>query len=88
LINVKRTLYGTTAYGGSGCRGIGCGIIFSVTTTGAENVLYSFGGGTSGAFPLTRLIEVDGTLYGTTDRGGFRCERYLGKCGTVFAFTP
>ena len=88
LISVKKTLYGTTAYGGSGCGGLGCGTIFSVTTTGAEKVLYSFGGGHFGAVPLASLIEVEGTLYGTTDRGGFRCGRDLGKCGTVFAFTP
>jgi len=34
LIGVKGTLYGTTAYGGSGCRGgnpPGCGTVFAIT---------------------------------------------------------
>jgi hypothetical protein len=58
-----------------------------VTTTGTEKVLYSFGGG-DGAYPLAGLINVNGTLYGTTYTGGsFSCFHHLG-CGTVFALTP
>jgi uncharacterized repeat protein (TIGR03803 family) len=94
LINVNGTLYGTTAYGGGSvfCNGgIGCGTIFSVTTTGAEQVLHTFAGGSAdGANPLADLIDGKGTLYGTTECGGPKCGRTVGLhgCGTVFAFTP
>jgi uncharacterized repeat protein (TIGR03803 family) len=83
LINVNGTLYGTTASGGSGCTGYGCGTVFSVTTDGTEKVLYSFGGGSDGENPEAGLINVKGTLYGTTQNGG-------GSFGyrTVFSVTP
>jgi uncharacterized repeat protein (TIGR03803 family) len=45
----KGNLYGTTlAGGGTGCNGYGCGVIFKVSTTGKETVLYSFSGGADG----------------------------------------
>jgi uncharacterized repeat protein (TIGR03803 family) len=79
LLNVKGVLYGTTA--GGACSGSGdCGTIFSVTTTGTESALYSFSGGVDGARPDAGLIEVNGTLYGTTQDGGTY------GAGTVFAF--
>jgi len=82
LINVNGTLYGTTSYGGgSGCYGPGCGTVFSVTTTGREKVLHRFAGGPDGAFPSASLIDVRGTLYGTTDYGGVKAH------GTVFSVT-
>jgi uncharacterized repeat protein (TIGR03803 family) len=86
LINVDGTLYGTTERGGgAGCGGAkGCGTVFSVSpTTGAETVLCSFAGGSDGAYPLAGLINVDGTLYGTTERGGRGCRG--SGCGTVFS---
>jgi uncharacterized repeat protein (TIGR03803 family) len=71
LISVKGTLYGTTTYGGGGCGRVGCGTVFSVTRTGTEQVLYSFRGGSAdGVKPLAGLVDVDGTLYGTTFSGG------------------
>jgi uncharacterized repeat protein (TIGR03803 family) len=79
LINVKGTLYGTTATGGAFG---GCGTIFSITKAGAEKVVYSFHGGSDGAYPDARLIDVGGTLYGTTTGGGSAGN------GTVFALTP
>jgi uncharacterized repeat protein (TIGR03803 family) len=97
LVDVKGTLYGTTAWGPN-CSlksNSGCGTIFSIgpTTTGAETLLYSFCSQkncTDGQFPAGSLIDVDGTLYGTTQWGGtVNCVdgAYLG-CGTVFAFDP
>jgi uncharacterized repeat protein (TIGR03803 family) len=95
LINVNGTLYGTTRFGGTGCSGSGasgssnpgCGTVFSVTTTGRENVLYSFGGGSDGERPQQSLIDVNGTLYGTTASGGGPgCKSFYG-CGTVFSVT-
>ncbi len=35
-----------------------------------ESVLYSFKGGADGEDPYASLINVNGTLYGTTDGGG------------------
>ncbi len=88
LINVNGALYGTTVSGGSGCTsssGSGCGTVFSVTTRGAEKVLYRFRAGSDGYYPLARLISVKGTLYGTTSYGGGGCGKV--GCGTVFSVT-
>ncbi|MGA8533625.1 MAG: choice-of-anchor tandem repeat GloVer-containing protein [Candidatus Tumulicola sp.] len=86
LINVKGTLYGTTDQGGySGCTpGNGCGTIFSISTSGAETVLYRFLGGSYGANPDAGLLNVNGTLYGATGHGGTSGCEDLG-CGTVFS---
>lgn len=81
LINVKGTLYGTTAYGGTN----GVGTVFSITPSGHETVLHSFGVLTSsadGALPMGRLVNVNGTLYGTTFIGGAH------DAGTVFSIAP
>lgn len=85
LIELKGKLYGTTENGGSydSCySGIGCGTVFSITTRGREKVLYSFGNRTNGALPVASLINVRGTLYGTTRWGG------VYQSGTVFSITP
>ncbi|HEY6325590.1 MAG TPA: choice-of-anchor tandem repeat GloVer-containing protein [Candidatus Cybelea sp.] len=86
LINVNGTLYGTTQQGGAHSDGT----VFSVTTSGKEKVLYSFGGGFDGMWPYASLINVNGTLYGTTYYGGgIGCLRNDGHgCGTVFALKP
>jgi uncharacterized repeat protein (TIGR03803 family) len=86
VINVGSTLYGTTSEGGSGNCASGCGTVFSVTPAGAERVVYSFKGGTDGAIPYAGLLNVGGTLYGTTFEGGYtNCGQ---GCGTVFGVTP
>jgi uncharacterized repeat protein (TIGR03803 family) len=77
LINIEGTLYGTTDLGGTH----NAGTIFSIDTAGTEKVLYSFkGGGSDGAIPEAPLIEVNGTLYGTTLGAGTD-----GPYGTVFS---
>ena len=87
LTNVNGTLYGTTDNGGVGGCFDGCGTVFKVTTGGKEQVVYSFAGGSDGAFPQAALTNVHGTLYGTTlGGGGTGCEDSLG-CGTVFSIT-
>ena len=53
-------------------------------------MLYAFKGGSDGANPLAGLINVNGTLYGTTAQGGDSGCRYTGYppgCGTVFSVT-
>jgi uncharacterized repeat protein (TIGR03803 family) len=83
LIKVKGALYGTTEYGGAYfCGSATCGTVFRITTSGTLTVLHSFGGGTDGQFPVASLIDVNGTLYGTTEHGGTT------GYGTVFALTP
>lgn len=79
LINVKGTFYGTTLAGGK----TGLGTVFSVSSRGKEKVLYSFKGGSDdGEEPYASVIDVKGTLYGTTLGGG------TGQVGTVFSLTP
>ena len=78
LLNVKGTLYGTTAKGGTGR----IGAVFAITTSGAETVLHSFGGSGDGVYPYAGLVNVKGTLCGTTSQGGTNNE------GTVFALSP
>ncbi len=79
LIDVKGTLYGTTATGGANK----AGTVFSITPSGHETVIYSFKGGTAdGQKPQEALINVHGTLYGVTGYGGAE------KHGTVFSITP
>ncbi len=78
LINVNGMLYGTTSSGGTSNEGT----VFRISPTGADySVLYSFQGGSDGAFPFAGLTELNGTLYGTTQQGGEH------KKGTVFAIT-
>lgn len=96
LIAVNGTLYGTTSGGGTGTcssvRGSGCGTVFSINPkTGVEKVLHSFqGSSTDGAYPSASLIDVNGSLYGTTSVGGAgTCSNVLGSgCGTVFSINP
>jgi uncharacterized repeat protein (TIGR03803 family) len=74
LIDVNGTLYGTTLLGGNAstpeCFPNGCGTVYTLTMRGAEKVLHIFAGGPDGANPESGLIDVDGTLYGTTGGGG------------------
>lgn len=80
MINVNGTLYGTTYSGGQ----YGYGAVFSFDpATNNEAVLWSFGSGTDGQNPNRSLINVKGTLYGTTVFGGL----YEGG-GTVFSLNP
>lgn len=95
LINIKGRLYGTTSWGGSKCLhgppgGFpGCGTVYSISPRGVESVLYSFGGDEDGAQPNGSLINVDGTLYGTTSLGGgANCALGRGMgCGTIYSIS-
>jgi uncharacterized repeat protein (TIGR03803 family) len=60
------------------------GTVYSITTSGHEKVLYSFTGGSDGESPGAGLINVNGTLYGTTTEGGSGCAY---GCGTIFSVT-
>ncbi|MGB6518258.1 MAG: choice-of-anchor tandem repeat GloVer-containing protein [Candidatus Cybelea sp.] len=84
LVHVNGTFYGTTGYGGSGCPDVGCGVVYSVSDSGSEKVLHVFQSGSDGAHPFSGLIDVDGTLYGTTQDAGKGAR----PAGTVYALTP
>jgi uncharacterized repeat protein (TIGR03803 family) len=86
------TLYGTTAFGGSGncSEPSGCGTVFQMALDGSGfTLLHNFTAApTDGLHPYTALIQgPDGTLYGTTANGGSGCPRPSG-CGTVFQMAP
>ncbi|MGC2405909.1 MAG: choice-of-anchor tandem repeat GloVer-containing protein [Candidatus Cybelea sp.] len=95
LIDVNDTLYGTTLQGGTyayTCEDttyyeFGCGTVFSITKSLTEKVLYSFRNGTDGAYPIASLININGTLYGTTTGGGGGDCYPAYSCGTVFSIT-
>ena len=73
--DAKGNLYGTTTYGGSA----NAGIVFKVSPTGTETVLYTFTGGDDGGNPTGGLVrDKAGNLYGTTYIGGSAND------GTVF----
>jgi uncharacterized protein YceK len=88
-------LYGATSYGGNlGCAGgIGCGVIFELSppssgqTAWTETVLYTFQGGTDGAFPQPPpVFGAKAVLLGTAESGGTTGCGF--GCGTVFQLTP
>jgi len=79
LIAVNGALYGTTVWGGApGCK-TGCGTIFRVTASGKETKLHSFlqNDATS---PTGSLVNVNGTLYGTSTQFNNGC------CGAIFSY--
>jgi uncharacterized repeat protein (TIGR03803 family) len=78
LVMLNGTLYGTAAHAGAFSRGT----VYSITPSGAESVLHSFGNGTDGADPVAGLVVDNGTLYGTTQHGG----PY--SAGTIYSITP
>ena len=80
LLSVTGTLYGTTVYGGQ-ISSVGAGTSFSLSTTGTEKLLYGFSLGSNGSYPEAGLINVDGTLYGTTSSSG------VSGGGTAFSIT-
>jgi hypothetical protein len=89
---------GTTSEGGIASGGIGgvctldplqpgCGVIFELSPTGTEKVLYRFKGKADGALPSSGLVlDAQGNLYGTTYEGGSPNCQY--GCVVVFKLTP
>lgn len=82
-------LYGEADGGvGTGCNGVGCGVVFEMTPQGKETVLYTFQGGSDGAYPMGNVIrDAAGNLYGTTFAGGGGSCTNAG-CGTVYKLAP
>jgi uncharacterized repeat protein (TIGR03803 family) len=86
MVGAEGDLYGTTAAGGSDKDGIVYELIPNGHGGFAEKILHSFSGA-DGANPYSSLVEVSGSLYGTTYAGGSSSACTNG-CGTVFALTP
>lgn len=77
LVAFGGKFYGTTLFGGVH----GLGSLFSINpATGAETVVYSFGGQGDGQEPDGAVILVGHTLYGTTSGGGAH------GAGVIFSF--
>jgi phospholipase C len=91
LLAYDGAIFGTTEYGGKSrplCAR-GCGTVFRIgASSGSESVLHAFGAARDGSLPIAGLIEVAGTLYGTTQYGGTRTAFCVTGCGTVFALDP
>jgi uncharacterized repeat protein (TIGR03803 family) len=95
LLHLSGMLYGTTIEGGAGADNcsdmdLGCGVVFALDPkTRTETVLHAFAGGSDGNAPEAGLLNVRGTLYGTTQYGGATnsCGTGYG-CGTVFSIDP
>ena len=79
VVAFKGKLYGTTTNGGAYYPK---GTIFSVTTSGQEQILHNFGNGEDGSIPWGGLLAYKGQLYGTTSSGGSASD------GTVFRVSP
>ena len=81
LVMIKGNLYGSASFGGViGCDGdLGCGLVFKVTQSGQETVLYRFTGKADGAFPQDLITDKAGNIYGETS-GSY----VQGNAGTVF----
>lgn len=70
--------YGTSANGGA----FGAGTVFSASSNGTINLLYSFTGGDDGGDPMAPLaLSSNGNFYGVTDEG-------INAAGTIFELTP
>jgi hypothetical protein len=91
--------YGTTALGGAGCNGAGCGTVFRYTppaagqSSGTLTTLYTFVGGADGQEPVNLITDSKGNLYGVAQYGGDTPNlcvvggTVLG-CGTVYELSP
>src|ERR1700733_4879591 len=78
VFDATGNLYGATSAGGP----YYFGTLFMIDATGEQSILYSFTGGTDGAYPYSHLlVDTAGNLFGTASQGGC-CGQ-----GTVFEFS-
>ena len=82
-------LYGVTFYGGNlNCplfAGIGCGVVFKISSRGKFAPLYTFQGGTDGGIPFGFLTLHGTAVYGGTQEGGTLADCGGVGCGVIFA---
>jgi uncharacterized repeat protein (TIGR03803 family) len=87
--DVNGNIHGTTYAGGdTECDPtVGCGLLFRLDTSGTEAVLHTFRSYPYGNSPFSNLLDVNGSLYGTTDGGGdSSCFPATHGCGVLFNF--
>jgi uncharacterized repeat protein (TIGR03803 family) len=78
-------LYGTTEFGGVN----NAGTVFKLTPAGGgtytEALIFSFGSGACGGFPVGVIVDAEGNIFGATPGagGGSSCSN-----GTVYELTP
>jgi uncharacterized repeat protein (TIGR03803 family) len=79
-------LFGTTADGGDGCGGYGCGTVFELSPTGdgtwKATTLHSFNGADGQVIFAGIVLGSDGYVYGTAYTGGAR------NAGVAFQLSP
>jgi uncharacterized repeat protein (TIGR03803 family) len=67
VLDSARNIYGTTYLGGAA----NAGVVYKLTPSGHETLLYSFTGGADGPNPYAGVIlDSAGNLYGATYQGG------------------
>jgi uncharacterized repeat protein (TIGR03803 family) len=102
IMDESGALYGTAYTGGSTnafCGTDGCGVVFKLIppsegqTAWTEQTLWTFTGGTDGAYPINGVIrDRTGALYGMTNGGGnTSCapfQAFDSGCGVVFKLVP
>jgi uncharacterized repeat protein (TIGR03803 family) len=85
--DVNGSLLGVSQFGGA----FNSGTVFELTAGVAgwtESVLYTFTGGSDGAYPSSQLIfDSKGNLYGTASAGGL-VDCSGSGCGTIFELSP
>ena len=78
VLDAEGNLYGTAGAGGQ----YGLGVIYKLSPSGQQTVLYSFTGGADQAHPWAGVVlDAQGTLYGTN------LGLYSPQVGTVFSLT-
>jgi len=79
ILDLKGTLYGTTAKGGHH----NMGIVFRLSPAGKTKILHEFTGASDGGEPQTNLVvDQGGDVFGTTEGGG------ANGSGTLFEIAP
>jgi uncharacterized repeat protein (TIGR03803 family) len=75
-------VYGTTSAGGTSNNGV----VFELSSSGTETILYNFSGGADGGAPYGGLLRTSkGIIYGTTSAGGdLTGNCFPLGCGVVF----
>lgn len=79
MLDASGNIYGTASLGGnSGAQACnpkggvpGCGVVFKISPSGTETILYNFQGGTDGGFPMGNVVfDAAGNLYGAASSFG------------------
>jgi uncharacterized repeat protein (TIGR03803 family) len=66
VLDTADNLYGTTFDGGSGANGV----VYMLSASGQQTILYNFTGGTDGANPTGVIRNSAGDLFGSAESGG------------------